>query len=78
MPDYRPLLPWFGVVLIGLFFGKVLYARGKRVLNLPRSTPALARPLAPLGRNSLFIYMVHQPVLIALLAIFGIIQFGAP
>lgn len=25
MPDYRPLLPWFGVVLLGLFFGHVLY-----------------------------------------------------
>ncbi len=22
MPDYRPLLPWFGVVLLGLYFGK--------------------------------------------------------
>ena len=25
VPDYRPLLPWFGVVLIGLFSGKTVY-----------------------------------------------------
>ncbi len=29
MPDYRPLLPWFGVVLIGLFFGNVVYGDGR-------------------------------------------------
>ncbi|MBA3794307.1 MAG: DUF1624 domain-containing protein, partial [Rubrobacter sp.] len=28
MPDYRPLLPWFGMVLIGLFLGNVVYGRG--------------------------------------------------
>jgi uncharacterized membrane protein len=25
MSDYRPLLPWFGVVLLGVFFGNVVY-----------------------------------------------------
>ena len=30
MPDYRPLLPWFGVVLVGVFFGNVVYRDGLR------------------------------------------------
>ncbi len=76
MPDYRPLLPWFGVVLVGLSFGNVVYADGNRPTWLARKAPVAARPLLPLGRNSLLIYLVHQPILIAALAALGIIQLG--
>lgn len=75
MPDYRPLLPWFGVVLIGLFFGNVLYGRRESVIR-ESGAPLLARPLGFLGRNSLLIYLIHQPILIALLVLFGIVDFG--
>jgi uncharacterized membrane protein len=71
MPDYRPLVPWFGVVLIGLFFGNVVY--GGRPAVPGDKAPVLARPLLPLGRNSLFIYLIHQPIIIALLAATGIV-----
>src|ERR671921_85859 len=74
MPDYRPLLPWFGVVLIGLFFGNVIYTDGRRPASLPDKAPLPARPLLPLGRNSLFVYLIHQPIVIALLALTGIIS----
>jgi uncharacterized membrane protein len=71
MPDYRPLLPWFGVVLIGLFFGNVVYGSGGRLAD---KAPVLARPLLPLGRNSLFIYLIHQPIVVAVLAALGIVD----
>jgi uncharacterized membrane protein len=71
MPDYRPLLPWFGVVLIGLFFGNVVYGSGGRLAD---KAPALARPLLPLGRNSLFIYLIHQPIVVAVLAALGVVS----
>jgi len=73
MPDYRPLLPWFGVVLIGLYFGNVVYGGGERLTG---KAPVVARLLLPLGRNSLLIYLVHQPVLILLLSLFGIVGLG--
>ena len=76
MPDYRPLLPWFGVVLIGLGFGNAVYGGGTRPVILPRKTPVAARPLLPLGKNSLAIYLVHQPILILLLNVFGIVDLG--
>ena len=76
MPDYRPLLPWFGVVLLGLFAGNVVYGGGKRPALFAGKVPVLARPLLPLGRNSLFIYLIHQPILVALLAALGVIQLG--
>lgn len=73
MPDYRPLLPWFGVMLLGLFFGNAAYLVWRK-----QSPPAprAARPLAFLGRHTLFIYLVHQPVLIATLWALGIIDLG--
>jgi uncharacterized membrane protein len=71
MPDYRPLLPWFGVVLLGIAAGNFLYAGRKPSGG---ATPAPVRPLAFIGRHTLFIYLVHQPVLLAALAALGFIS----
>jgi uncharacterized membrane protein len=76
MPDFRPLLPWFGVVLLGLFAGNIFYGDGKRPALFAGKAPAAARPLLPPGRNSLFIYLIHQPILILLLAALGVIEVG--
>jgi uncharacterized membrane protein len=60
--DYVPLLPWFGVVLLGLFAGGRLYEKRK-----PKETPHSAGPICFIGRHSLFIYLVHQPVMVGLI-----------
>jgi uncharacterized membrane protein len=72
MPDYRPLLPWFGVALLGVAAGNFRYADRK---PSRAAAPAPARPLASLGRHTLFIYLVHQPILIAILAALGVVSF---
>ena len=70
--DRYPLLPWFGPVLIGLALGRLLYPEGRRgpwTAHLPDPPP---RPLALAGapgRHALPVYLVHQPVLIALVAL---------
>jgi uncharacterized membrane protein len=63
--DYVPLLPWLGVMLWGLAAGQVLLARRRQALAGP--LPAPLRPLAALGRWPLTFYMLHQPVLMAVL-----------
>jgi len=63
--DYVPLLPWFGVVLLGLFLGKSFYGNRK-----PSEGPKAAGPLNWLGRHSLLIYLIHQPILVGLLLVF--------
>jgi uncharacterized membrane protein len=65
--DYVPLLPWFGLFLIGMFLGGSLYPKGKRRFQLMNSGSRLLAPLRFLGRNSLKIYFIHQPVLILIL-----------
>jgi uncharacterized membrane protein len=62
--DYTPIFPWMGVVLIGVFVGSVIYPLGNRRPGF--STFSFA-PLEFLGRHSLTIYLVHQPVIIGVL-----------
>lgn len=67
--DYVPVLPWFGVVLIGIALGHLVQrADWLRSLRQWPASPPPARVLALLGRHSLLIYLVHQPVLFGVLA----------
>ncbi len=68
MVDYYPLVPWFGVALLGIAAGRVVYAGGVRRFALPDLS--MSKPIAwlrLLGRNSLVVYLVHQPLLIGVL-----------
>ncbi|NYB52063.1 MAG: DUF1624 domain-containing protein [Methanobacteriaceae archaeon] len=75
--DYFPLLPWLGVVSIGLFAGNILYKDYKRQYTLPDlSKNIIIRIFSFLGRNSLLIYLIHQPILILILYLFGVVDIG--
>jgi uncharacterized membrane protein len=68
MADWYPVLPWFGLVLLGITAGHSLYPSGVRRFALPDwSSAPVIRQLSFLGRHSLLIYLVHQPVLLAIL-----------
>jgi uncharacterized membrane protein len=67
--DYTPLFPWLGVVLIGMGIGAYLYAGGTRQFHLTSLPDVLVAPLSFLGRHSLVLYLVHQPVIILLLVL---------
>jgi uncharacterized membrane protein len=59
--DYVPFYPWAGVVLLGIFLESVDFHRIRPPLDL------LSGPLRRLGRHSLAIYLLHQPLLLGLL-----------
>lgn len=75
--DYFPLLPWLGVVSLGLFTGKILYKDYKRRYRLPDlSRNYLTRSFSYIGRHSLLIYLIHQPILILALYLLGVLDLG--
>ena len=66
--DYVPLFPWFGVVLMGMGIGDVLYPDYQRSVELPDlSCNRLVRLFSILSRHSLAIYLMHQPLILVLL-----------
>jgi uncharacterized membrane protein len=68
--DYVPLLPWFGVLLVGIWAGHALASWPRlQVAREWRPSGPTPRVLAWAGRHSLPLYMVHQPLLIGLLSL---------
>jgi uncharacterized membrane protein len=62
--DYYPLFPWIGVFFAGVASGGVIVKNKARLLSCAQA-PAF-RPLCWLGRHSLAIYALHQPLLLIL------------
>ncbi|MGH6624244.1 MAG: heparan-alpha-glucosaminide N-acetyltransferase [Burkholderiaceae bacterium] len=68
--DYVPLLPWIGVVLIGAGLASMWKQRNWAITSsLQRLNSAPSRPLVFLGTWALTIYLVHQPLFMALLSL---------
>lgn len=75
--DFVPLFPWFGCVLAGMALGKFALpslATASWPAWRARSWPS--RLVVIGGRNSLIVYLVHQPLLIG--AIMLALQIAAP
>jgi uncharacterized membrane protein len=77
MADWFPLLPWFGVVLLGLFVGDLVYSDYERVFKLPDLSKVVPiRFVDFVGRHTLIVYILHQPVLIGILFALGLVSFN--
>ena len=66
--DLVSVFPWFGIVLLGVIGARMVLASGAaaRLAQIqPTNRPALW--LAKMGRWSLVIYLVHQPILLGIL-----------
>jgi uncharacterized membrane protein len=69
--DYFPLYPWFGICLVGITLGNILYKDNERRFKMPdlsRYKPA--KMFSWLGQHSLAIYLVHQPIIAGTLSVF--------
>lgn len=67
--DYYPLLPWFGMILIGMGMGDLLYIPiPRRQLQKIQSLP-YPKWLLWTGRRAILLYFLHQPVFLLVLRI---------
>ena len=70
--DYVPLLPWLGVMMIGARMGQWALTKSKLWLFDYKPSDILF-PVQWLGQHSLIVYMLHQPILLGALGIFGMV-----
>lgn len=61
--DYFPLLPNLGFFLLGTVLGRTLYGKKQSLLPQVSENNVLVRALCFCGKQSLWIYLLHQPVL---------------
>ncbi|WP_456328121.1 heparan-alpha-glucosaminide N-acetyltransferase [Archaeoglobus sp.] len=62
--DYFPIFPWFGIFLLGFKFGEAVMKSSNNNEKF--------KSICFLGRNSLKIYLLHQPILVSIiLLLFG-------
>ena len=64
--DYFPLNPWLGIFFIGLALASRIHPEGKPLTEIQWPERWLW-----FGRNTLTIYVIHQPILIGLLVLTG-------
>ena len=67
--DYFPLFPQLGYFLIGAAIGKTAYREKRTFLPGAFQQTPVARFFCWCGRQSLFIYLLHQPI------VYGLIEF---
>lgn len=67
--DVVRFFPWFAVVLMGT--SMIVYGFHKK-LHLQKIKIKIHNPIAFLGRHSLIVYLIHQPILFAILSFFSI------
>lgn len=73
--DYFPIFPWFGVLLLGLYLGNTFYPESRRLFTFPDlSEIRTVKYLCAVGRHSLFIYFIHQPLFLAALYLCGFLD----
>jgi uncharacterized membrane protein len=71
--DYVPFFPWFAPTLFGIAAARLAKEHGWLALLAAREEPAtVTRGLALAGRHSLLVYLLHQPVLIAVVYAFSL------
>src|SRR5262249_53530130 len=68
--DYEPVFPWLAPFLFGMAVaqsGLARFAASAPAAWQPRGKPA--RSLCFIGRNSLLVYLIHQPVMFGTLSL---------
>ena len=71
--DYVPIFPWVGLTIVAIGATKAALSSGLygRIIQLETHENRRFLPFVWMGRHSLVIYLVHQPVLLAVILPFA-------
>ena len=72
--DYFPIFPQLGWFLLGVVLGRTVYAEKRTLLPGGAQNFFLLRFFCWCGRQSLFIYLLHQPILYGLLELIAALR----
>lgn len=73
--DYFSILPWFFMYLAGYFtYSFCMKPRCQQKTIVRVLSKSVCPPLGWVGRNSLIIYMLHQPVIYGILTLWNILR----
>ncbi len=73
--DYAPLLPWFGIVLTGIFFARwVITEKPVQYIQTWQPGATINRWLVFAGIHALLIYLLHQPLFFGLFKLYQLIS----
>ena len=71
--DYRPIFPWLVVFLTGIVASRMIWRSDKPIFFCNIKLNYVLKILILIGKNSLFIYIIHQPILFSVLYIYVLI-----
>jgi len=70
--DYAPIIPWFGLVLVGIFIGRLLFGEKQSLaLTAWKANNWLSKLLVWSGRYSIHLYFIHFQMFYLLVLIFS-------
>lgn len=72
--DYFPILPYLGFFLLGAVVGRTAYAKKESLLPKVNADHPVLRFFRLCGKHSLWIYLLHQPLLSALFYVILLFQ----
>lgn len=66
--DWWSIFPYTGVVFLGITIGKIVYGKDKKT-KLPFLKIWPFKPILFIGRHTMWVYLIHQPIIISVLFI---------